>query len=133
MPDSSIPDDQLLKDLFKLIKSEENFSEITENEIISLFKSRGENAAKILKEKKLHKLMLDGKTSIWEVEGRNKNYIIIEDNFCECTDFQIRVLNRGERLFCYHLLAKIIGEKLKIYDVRGLTDEEYNELLKLKI
>ena len=133
MPDSSIPDDQLLKELLKLIKNEKDFSEVIENEIISCFESRGENAAKILKEKKLHKLMLDGKTSIWEVEGRSKNYIIIEDDFCECTDFQIRVLNRGERLFCYHLLAKIIGEKLNIYDVRGLTDEEYNKLLKSKI
>ena len=133
MPDSSITDDQLLKELFKLIRNEKEFSEVIENEMISCFESRGENAAKVLKENKLHKLMLDSKTSIWEVEGRSKNYTIIENNFCECTDFQIRVLNRGERLFCYHLLAKIIGEKLNIYDVRGLTDEEYNELLKSKI
>ena len=133
MPDSSILDNQLLKELLKLIKNEEDFSEVIENEIISYFESRGEKAAKVLKEKKLHKLILDSNTSIWEVEGKSKNYTIIEDNFCECTDFQIRVLNRGERLFCYHLLAKIIGEKLKIFDTRELTDEEYNELLESKI
>jgi len=133
MPDSSISDNQLLKELLKLIKNEEEFSEVIENEIISYFESRGEKAAKVLKEKKLHKLILDTDTSIWEVEGKSKNYTIIEDNFCECTDFQIRVLNRGERLFCYHLLAKIIGEKLKIYDTRELTDEEYNEFLESKI
>lgn len=133
MPVSSIKDDQLLKELFKLIKNEGDFSEVIENEIISVFESRGEKAAKVLKEKKLHKLILGANTCLWEVEGKSKNYAIVEDNFCECTDFQIRVLNRGERLFCYHLLAKIIGEKLNIYDVRGLTDEEYNEFLESKI
>ena len=133
MPDTSNLDNQLLKELLKLIKDEKNLSEVVENEIISSFESRGEKAAKVLKEGKLHKLILNSNASIWEVGGKSKNYTIIEDNFCECTDFQIRVLNRGERLFCYHLLAKIIGEKLNIYTTRELTDEEYNQLLESKI
>ena len=130
---SLISDNEKLVKLFSLIKKEEELSDISENEIISLFESRGEKAAKILRDKKLHKLILSEDMCLWEVEGRSKRYIIIEDNFCECTDFQIRVLGREEKTLCYHLLAKIIGEKLELYDSSLLTDEEYDKLLESRL
>jgi predicted nucleic acid-binding Zn finger protein len=130
---SSLSDNEKLKKLFTLIKKEEELSEIAENEIISLFNSRGENAAKILKENKLHKMLLSGDLILWEVEGRSRNYIIIDDNFCECTDFQVRVLGREEKTLCYHLLAKIIGEKLELYDSKEITDKEYDKLLESRL
>ena len=133
MNGSSLSDDEKLVKLFTLIKKEEELSEITENEIISIFNARGEKAAKILKEKKLHKLYLSEDMVLWEVEGRSRNYIIIEDNFCECTDFQVRVLGREEKSLCYHLLAKIIGEKLELFDSKELTDEEYDKMLESRM
>jgi len=84
-------------------------------------------------EKKLHKLYLTEDMVLWEVEGRSRNYIIIEDNFCECTDFQVRVLGREEKSLCYHLLAKIIGEKLELFDSKELTDEEYDKMLESRM
>jgi predicted nucleic acid-binding Zn finger protein len=133
MNTNSLSDNKKLEKLFSLIKKEEELSEIAENEIISLFESKGEKAAKILKEKKLHKLVLDEDMVLWEVEGRSKNYIIIDDNFCECTDFQVRVLGRDEKTLCYHLLAKIIGDKFELYDSKTLTDEEYDKLLESRL
>ncbi|MEE9410638.1 MAG: hypothetical protein V3V41_06895 [Candidatus Heimdallarchaeota archaeon] len=133
MTNSSNSDDRLLKQLIPLIKDEGKLSEVAENEIISFFDSRGEKATKVLREKKLHKLVLNNDMAIWEVEGKNKTYTIIADNYCECTDFQIRVLGRGDKKLCYHLLAKIIGELLKIYDSKKITSEEYDKLLDSKI
>ena len=130
---SSSSDEKKLAELLAIIGKEKNLTEVLENEIISVFDSRGENAVKILKENNLQQLVLDENISIWEVKGRSKTYIIIENNFCECTDFQFRVLRKGQKALCYHLLAKIIGEKLEVFNTRHLSDEEYDQILKQRI
>ena len=133
MNKNSSSDNEILKKLLTLLTKKEELSEAAENEIIAYFDSRGEKAAQILKERKLHKIHLNDKLAIWEVEGKSKNYIIIDNTFCECTDFQIRVLSREEKTLCYHLLAKIIGEKLELYNLKEINDEEYNEMLLSRI
>lgn len=125
--------DKRLEKLIELMKQAGTFSEIFENEVIDLFEDRGEKAVKVLREKKLHKLFLNDKIAIWEVEGKSNNYLIIDNNYCECTDFQIRVLSRGERTICYHLLAKIIGEEFQIYTMKKISNEEYDKLLMSRI
>ena len=133
MNTSFTEDEQKLEKLMKLIEQEEGLSEITENEILAHFELRGEKAVKILKENRLHKLLLSKNLFLWEVEGKSKNYLIINSTFCECRDFQIRVLGREEKSICYHLLAKIIGEKLKLYDSRKLSEIEYEKILESRI
>ena len=129
MGNSTADDKKKLIKLLDLIQKEGTLSEISENEIISLFGTRGEKAIGILKDHKLHKHVLNEKLAIWEVEGKCQNYLIIEDNFCECTDFQIRVLIRGEKTLCYHLLAKIVGDELHLYKIRKISNEEYDKLM----
>lgn len=129
MQDSFTDEKAKLDVLMKLIQDEGELSEIAENEMISLFENRGEKAFDVLKKNKLHKYVLNEKLAIWEVEGKSQNYLIIDENFCECTDYQIRVLSRGEKTLCYHLLAKIVGEKLHHYNIKKLTTEEYEELI----
>ncbi|MBY8999353.1 MAG: SWIM zinc finger family protein [Candidatus Heimdallarchaeota archaeon] len=126
-------DERKLKELMSIIGNEKSLTEASENEILSIFNSRGENAITILNEKKLRKLILDENISIWEVKGRSKDYIIIEDNFCECTDFQFRVLRKGQKTLCYHLLAKILGEKLELYDSSNLSSDDYDKILEKRI
>ncbi len=133
MLDSSISDNEKLSKLLKLIKAEGTMSEIAENEIISSFESRGEKAVKTLRGNKLIKLILNERVAIWEVEGSSSNYILIDNNYCECKDFQIRVLRRGEKTLCYHLLAKIIGEELQNYNLKKISNEDYDKLIKAKI
>ena len=133
MLDTSISDDDKLNKLLKLIEAEGALSEIAENEIISSFESRGEKAVKALRENKLQKLILNERIAIWEVEGTSGSYILIDNNYCECKDFQIRVLRRGEKTLCYHLLAKIIGEELHNYSLKKISNEAYENLIKSKI
>ena len=129
MNNSSTEDELKLQKLLQLIEKEEGLSEIAENEILAYFDLRGEKAVKTLKKRRLHKLLLNQDLSLWEVEGKSKNYLIINSTFCECTDFQIRVLGREEKSICYHLLAKIIGEKLNLYDSREISEAEYEKIL----
>lgn len=129
MNKSSKDEKKKLDKLIKLVQKEGHLSEIAENEMISLFENKGEKAFKVLNENKLHKYVLNEKIAIWEVEGKSKNYLIIEDNFCECTDYQIRVLSRGEKTLCYHLLAKIIGDMLHHYNIKKLSAKEYDDLI----
>lgn len=133
MINPSLSDNEKLVKLIKLIKEEGTLSDITENEIISLFESRGEKAVKALRENRLHKLILNERIAIWEIEGTSGNYILIDNNYCECKDFQIRVLSRGEKTLCYHLLAKIIGEELQHYNLKKVSDEDYNQIIRDKI
>lgn len=130
---NSSSDDEKLAELLVIIGKGKSLTEVLENEILSVFDSRGENAVKVLKENNLQKLILDENISIWEVKGRSKNYIVIENNYCECTDFQFRVLRKGQKTLCYHLLAKIIGEKLEVFNTRYLSTDEYNRILEQRI
>ena len=126
-------DEKKLEKLLSIIGKEKSLTEALENEILSIFDSRGENAVKVLKENNLQKLILNEEISIWEVKGRSTTYIVIENNFCECTDFQFRVLRKGQKTLCYHLLAKIIGEKLEVFKARHLSTDEYNQILEQRI
>ncbi len=126
-------DEKKLAELLAIIGKEKSLTEVLENEILSVFNSRGENAVKVLKENNLQKLILDEDISIWEVKGRSTTYIVIENSFCECTDFQFRVLRKGQKTLCYHLLAKIIGEKLEVFNTRYLSSDEYNQILEQRI
>lgn len=130
---TSSSDEKKLAELLAIIGKEKSLTEVFENEIISIFDSSGENAVKVLKENNLKKLILDEDISIWEVKGRSKTYIVIENNFCECTDFQFRVLRKGQKTLCYHLLAKIIGEKLEVFNTKYLSADEYNQILEQRI
>ena len=133
MNSPSTEDEQKLEKLLKLIEKDEGLSKIIEKTILEYFDLRGEKAVNILKEKKLHKLVLNQDLFLWEVEGKSKNYLIINSSFCECPDFQIRVLGREEKLICYHLLAKIIGEELNLYDSREISETEYEKILESRI
>ena len=71
--------DKRLKEIIQLVKQEGTLSAIAENEIIAFFDDGGEKAVKVLKEQKLHKIFLNDKIAIWEVEGKSGNYLIIDN------------------------------------------------------
>ncbi|MHA1399143.1 MAG: hypothetical protein ACTSQE_02155 [Candidatus Heimdallarchaeaceae archaeon] len=129
MNSTSIQRNKKLQEILLYVKEEGSLTEILENEIIYAFGGRGEKAVNVLKEKRLQKLVLNDNFCLWKVKGLTNSYIIINSHYCECRDFSIRVINRKEDEPCYHLLAKVIGEKTGNYTIQHLTNREYVQIL----
>ncbi len=123
-------EEKSLQIVLENIKEQKNLTETLENEILCYFDSKGEKIVNILKKQELFKLKLNEKLYLWEVKGRNKSYLIIDSSFCECTDFAIRVIQKGERKYCYHVLAKIIGEQMQLYKEYTISIAEYEKKIK---
>jgi len=128
-----LQEEEIIKKIIAFARKEKGLTEAVENEILAYFGDKGSKVVDVLKNKRLYKLSITKKLNLWLVGGKDKDYLIIDNNFCECHDFQIRVLMKRERNYCYHLLAKIIGEALKIYDTRVMTAEEYEKLIEKKV
>ncbi len=128
MSKKDIDEENMKKSLFYL-KKEKRLTEILENEIIDAFSLRGEKAIEVIKKNGVKKLIISKNQHIWEVKGSKKPYLIIDSNFCECYDFQIRVINRKELKYCYHLIAKILAEELNIFRTIEISSNEYNNMI----
>lgn len=128
MSKRDVDEENMQKSLFYLRK-EKRLTEILENEIIDVFGLRGEKAIEVIKKDGVKKLLISKNQHIWEVKGSKKPYLIIASNFCECYDFQIRVINRKEHKYCYHLIAKILAEELGTFKTREINSNEYNNMI----
>lgn len=133
MSNNTTSTNEILQQLIAVIKKHKEIDEIVENELLAYLGKQGENVVRILKEQKLIKLELAPKINLWEVIGKRGSYLIIEDYFCECKDFQIRVIGQKKQKYCYHILTKLIGEKTGLYKVRKLTQEEYSQLIEKRL
>jgi len=43
--------------------------------------------------------------SLYVFQGEDEDYLMIPYIYCSCPDYRIRVLAKGEKSYCYHLLA----------------------------
>ncbi len=48
--------------------------------------------------------------SLWVFNGRERDYLIVPRMYCSCMDFELNVVIRGSKPFCYHLIAQRISE-----------------------
>jgi len=53
--------------------------------------------------------LLSRRAGIYAFMGDEEDYLIIPHTYCSCPDFRIRVLLRGEKKHCYHLLAACLS------------------------
>jgi len=104
----------------------ENLTKLYEN-----FGQRFIKAFEALREGRVKKYVFkpSGRT-IWIVVGKERDYLIIpEAEFCSCSDFYFRVLDRKVHL-CYHLIAQKIANTLGWYEKIEEDDELYKTLMK---
>ncbi len=69
------------------------------------------------------------KRAIWIVVGKEKDYLVLSDFYCSCKDFYLNAVIRQKNRLCYHLLAKIIGKALKLYERFTVPDSQFHELI----
>ena len=75
-------------------------------------------------------IFLPSNREIWVVTGKNDEYMIYPKIFCSCYDFYKNACLLKKRPFCKHLLAQVILEAFRVYDVLELQDEEFQSFLK---
>ena len=93
--------------------------------------SRFTRALESVEAGKVKKYVLkDAEIVRWIVVGNEKDYIIIDDNYCSCYDFFHRVLLLQEIDKCYHLLAKMVAEKAQKFDTFEITFQEFLKFLR---
>ncbi len=66
---------------------------------------------------------------IWMVEGKERDYLVIPLIYCDCDDFYLNVVIRGESDICYHLIAQAIAEALGFFTLIELPDELYERFI----
>ena len=49
---------------------------------------------------------------------------------CPCEDFYLNVVIRKTSKMCYHLISKILADKLDYYEEIKVEDKRFDELMK---
>lgn len=93
--------------LFEKLKSVDELDESLEDELISLYGSRGKRAIKLVKGGGVRR-----EGDQWFVQGREKEYEVV-GTYCSCFDFVLNIATDKAGVdMCYHALAKNIQELL---------------------
>ena len=116
-----------LKSLIALESVDEKLLEVLKKS----FGKRLEKAMLTIKEERVHKYIFEPSNRVvWIVTGNERDYWIIPDIYCNCNDFYINVVSKNKYDACYHLLAKVLSEKLgNKYRIWKLKDERYINLM----
>jgi len=90
------------------------------------FGKRFERALETMEEERVHKYIFEPSNRVvWIVTGTERDYWIIPDIYCNCNDFYMNVVTKSKYDACYHLLAKVISERLENYRTWNLKDDKY--------
>jgi len=65
---------------------------------------------------------------MWIVVGREKEYFLIPQFYCQCDDFYINVVIRRKASLCYHILAQAIAERLGSFEKFEVPDSDFIRL-----
>jgi len=66
--------------------------------------------------------------TVWIVVGREKEYFLIPEFYCQCDDFYINVVIRRKAKLCYHILAQAIAERLGSFEEYEASDSDFIRL-----
>ncbi len=65
---------------------------------------------------------------IWIVVGREQEYHIIPEIYCQCDDFYINTVIRRKMNACYHMLAQSIAERIGAFEKFEIPDSDFIRL-----
>lgn len=66
----------------------------------------------------------------WIVVGKNRDYRVLSEIYCDCEDFYVNVIVKRRAEFCYHILAKILAEALGVFADINVDDMMHDTLVK---
>ena len=65
---------------------------------------------------------------VWIVVGREKEYFIIPEIYCQCDDFYINVVIRKKVDACYHMMAQLMAERTGAFESFEVPDSDFIRL-----
>jgi predicted nucleic acid-binding Zn finger protein len=66
---------------------------------------------------------------VWIISSESRDYYTLDDYFCNCKDFFIKVVSSREILYCKHLIAKLLSIALDKYETIEVADNRYSGLI----
>jgi predicted nucleic acid-binding Zn finger protein len=128
------------KDLLFELHKKAVKKQIIDDEFISflerIFPDKSANVLEVLKRGIIKYIYMPSKRIVWAAKGENQEHLIYPRLYCSCQDFYKHVVIKKKRNHCKHILAQIISEALKKFEVITLEDSEFKDFikeLKLKI
>jgi len=76
---------------------------------------------------KKYRFLPSGRT-VWIVVGKEKEYYVLPEIYCQCDDFYINVVVNKKFGACYHLLAQALAEILVKYEEFTPSDNDFIRL-----
>jgi predicted nucleic acid-binding Zn finger protein len=64
----------------------------------------------------------------WIVVGKARDYRVLSEIYCDCEDFYINVIVKRSTDLCYHILAKILAESIRVFSEIRVDDMMYDNL-----
>jgi predicted nucleic acid-binding Zn finger protein len=99
-------------------------------ELAAKYEERFWRALKIVAEHRVKQYVFEpSRRTMWIVVGKEKDYLVLSDFYCSCKDFYLNAVIRQKNQLCYHLLAKIIGKSLNLYERFNVPDSQFPELM----
>ena len=117
-----------IKDIIEL----ESINEETLAKLKVVYGKKIDKALSTIDGERVHKYVFEPSNKIvWIVTGNERDYWIIPDIYCNCNDFYMNVVSKNKYDACYHLLAKVLAERLQNkYKTWNLKDDRYLNLMK---
>ncbi|MCS7107946.1 MAG: hypothetical protein RMH77_04120 [Sulfolobales archaeon] len=81
-----------------------------------------------LYEKRVLRLVC-GDTYLWIFNSRDRDYLIIPRMYCSCMDFELNVVIRKTKKYCYHLITQHIAEGRALFKELHVSKESLNDIL----
>lgn len=66
---------------------------------------------------------------VWIISSESRDYYTLDDYFCNCKDFFIKVVSSRETIYCKHLIAKFLSIALNKYETIEIADHRYSGLI----
>ncbi len=97
--------------------------------IVRLYGERGRRALRLADRGRVYMIRFKEGFSVWIVEGRRGDYLVMPRKFCSCDGFVYTVF-KGVPKPCYHLIAQAFAERFGFYRVVKPDEEAVNVVKK---
>ncbi len=118
-----------LQGILKELEQNKEFTEDIRQKLGKLYGTKFTKALDLVISMAVKKYVFkpSGRT-VWIVVGREKEYFIIPDAYCQCDDFYINVVIRRRVGTCYHIVAQQLAEKSGKYETFEALDSDFIRL-----